>query len=28
MDCFAESVIGRASRDPVARNDGVALFEN
>src|SRR5579863_9906169 len=22
MDCFAEPVIGRASRDPLARNDG------
>ena len=23
MDCFAEPVIGRASRDPLARNDDV-----
>jgi hypothetical protein len=22
MDCFAEPVSGRASRDPLARNDG------
>jgi hypothetical protein len=25
MDCFAKLVIGRASRDPLARNDGLVV---
>jgi hypothetical protein len=25
LDCFAEPVIGRHSRDPLARNDGAGV---
>jgi hypothetical protein len=26
MDCFAEPVIGRRIRDPLARNDGLKIL--